>query len=305
VERNDGNRFRELFENMSSGAAIYRPTDDGEDFLVVDFNWAGELIERKRKDDVVGRRLTEAFPEVSGAGLLEVVRRVWRTSSPEYRLITVAGAKGEKEWRENHIFKLPSGEVVNVYNDVTENKKMEETLRQSEETWNSIAKNAAIVIVTVDRSGKIMFLNHAISGKDNSQIVGTKVQDYVSPEYADIVSQRIERVFRTGESDRYEVMGGPQGDNLMWHEVSFAPVELEGKIMAVSLIANDVTQRKRTEEALKTSEEKYRTLIEGSNHLPYAVDMQGIVKYVGPQVNRYGYSEDEVISRSFLEFVVS
>jgi PAS domain S-box-containing protein len=125
LEQEGEARFRELFENMSSGVAIYAATDDGNDFIITDFNWAGELIERMRKEEVIGNRLTVSFPEASNAGLLDVVQRVWSTSNPEYSLISVTTAEGDIQWRENHVFKLPAGEIVNVYDDVTDSKRTE------------------------------------------------------------------------------------------------------------------------------------------------------------------------------------
>ena len=304
MEQEGETRFKELFENMSSGAAIYSATDDGTDFMVADFNWAGELIERKRKDEVIGKTLTEAFPEASEAGLLDVVRRVWSTANPEYRLISLTNAEGANEWRENHIFKLPSGEVVNVYNDITETKRTEEALRQSEEKWSSIAKNAANIIITVDRTGTILFINHTIDGADTSQVIGRKVQDFAPPEYTQILSDQIEWVFQTGESARYEGRGGLGDMKDLWHEVHFGPIKQDGKIVAVSLIANDIGQRKQAEEALKESEEKYRTLIENATTPIAYYDLSGHVIFINASgAGELGKTPDEVIGKSVYDIL--
>jgi PAS domain-containing protein len=71
--------FRELFNTMSSGVTIYRATDDGEDFIITDINPAGERISRIKKQDIVGKTVTEIFPGVKEIGLLGVLQDVWKT----------------------------------------------------------------------------------------------------------------------------------------------------------------------------------------------------------------------------------
>jgi len=118
-------RFRELFDNMSSGVAVCEAVDGGGDFVLRDFNKAGERIEGIAKDEVIGGRLTETFPGVRKFGLLEVFRRVWRTGTPEYHPVTLYQDERIAGWRENYVYKLPSGEVVAIYDDVTERKQAE------------------------------------------------------------------------------------------------------------------------------------------------------------------------------------
>ena len=118
-------RFRELFENMGSGVAVYEARDEGDDFVITGFNRAAERIESISRDKVMGRSVLEAFPGLKDFGLFEVFQRVWRTGKPErfpaalYRDERISG------WREYYVSRLPSGEVVAIYEDVTERKRAE------------------------------------------------------------------------------------------------------------------------------------------------------------------------------------
>ncbi|MEA2038553.1 MAG: ATP-binding protein [Thermodesulfobacteriota bacterium] len=121
-------RFRELFENMRSGVAVYEVVDDGKDFVFKEFNRGAEKIEGVSREAVVGKRLTEAFPGVKEAGIFETFQRVWRTGKPEYLPDAMYSDERIIGWRENNIYKLPSGEVVAIYDDITDRKQAEEEL---------------------------------------------------------------------------------------------------------------------------------------------------------------------------------
>jgi PAS domain S-box-containing protein len=132
-------QFHELFETMPSGVAIYEAVEDGNDFVFKRFNSAGEKIEGIGRESVIGHKVTEVFPGVEELGLLDVFKRVWETGRPEYHPISMYQDNRIVGWRENRIFKLPSGEIVTVYEDVTaqkeaqkEKEKLETQLRQSQ-----------------------------------------------------------------------------------------------------------------------------------------------------------------------------
>jgi signal transduction histidine kinase/PAS domain-containing protein len=118
-------RYRELFNNISSGVAVYEAIDDGHDFLFRDFNAAGENIEGIKKENLLGKRVTEIFPGIKDFGLLDKFQQVWKTGKPVFYPITLYHDNRTMGWRENYIYQLPTGEIVAAYNDVTEKKTAE------------------------------------------------------------------------------------------------------------------------------------------------------------------------------------
>lgn len=127
-------RLLALFNHMPNGVAVYQPIDDGKDFILRNMNHAGEIMSRIRIDEERGKLLTEVFPGVREMGLLAVFRNVWKTGLPEYlhemRFVT---SSGEEIWFENSVYKLPFGELVAVYKDITEQKMAKATLLKGEE----------------------------------------------------------------------------------------------------------------------------------------------------------------------------
>jgi len=123
ILRESESRFRELFDNMNSGVAIYEAVDNGLDFIIKDINGAGERISEVRKDAIYGKSIQEVFPGVEEFGLLDVLKSVWETGEMMYHPVSLYKDNRLLQWVENYVYKLPSAELVAVYDDVTEEKK--------------------------------------------------------------------------------------------------------------------------------------------------------------------------------------
>jgi PAS domain S-box-containing protein/putative nucleotidyltransferase with HDIG domain len=113
-------RLHQMFESMSSGVVLYESADEGCEFVLTDMNRSAEQITQTAKTSCIGLKLSNAFPGARRIGLDEVLQRVWLTGSPE-----VLGARLYEDdrmrlWVENFVYKLPSGEVVAMFDDVTE-----------------------------------------------------------------------------------------------------------------------------------------------------------------------------------------
>lgn len=126
-------RFHELFDNMHGCVAVYRATGQGNDFDILDFNKSAQKVEKVKKSEVIGKRLTKVFPGAKAFGILDVFKRVWRTGIPEHFPMAQYKDNRISGWRDNYIYKLPTGEIVAIYEDVTELKQAEEELRENRE----------------------------------------------------------------------------------------------------------------------------------------------------------------------------
>ncbi len=124
--RDSEKRFRELFNHMSAGVAIYESPDNGQRFLFKNLNTAGLKNAQKKKEDVVGREVRDVFPGIEALGLFDVFKRVWKTGNPEHHPTNLYQDDKVMLWVENYVCKLPSGELVAIYEDTTARKKAEE-----------------------------------------------------------------------------------------------------------------------------------------------------------------------------------
>ena len=127
-------RWKDLFRRSRNAIAVYTVIDDGRDFIFKDFNPAAEHVEGVKREDIVGRRATEVFPGVESFGLLDVFRRVWKTGNPEHHDVSLYKDEKIEGWRENFVYRLQSGEIVAIYDDVTERKRLTHRLIEVQET---------------------------------------------------------------------------------------------------------------------------------------------------------------------------
>lgn len=138
-------RYRELFNNMSSGVAVFKPVNNNRDFIFIDFNRAAERIERMKKEDVLGKNFIKVVPSAARYGLLDTFRRVLETGKPEYHPVAISRDGILKTWKENYVYRLPSGEIVDVYDDITERKRAEKKLLGYQEKLQSLASELSLV----------------------------------------------------------------------------------------------------------------------------------------------------------------
>src|SRR3989338_414263 len=123
-------QFRELFNNMSSGVVVYRAQNEGEDFILLNMNKAGERISKVNREHVVGKSVLELFPGVVKMGLFEVLQKVWKTGKPQHQAAVFYEDGRLSQWVENDVYRLHSGEIVAVYTDITEREETKEKERK-------------------------------------------------------------------------------------------------------------------------------------------------------------------------------
>ena len=157
--RESEEKFKSLFENMRSGVAVYEAENNGEDFIFKDLNKAGEQIDKIARGELIGKSVLKIFPSVKDFGLFDVLQRVWKTGQPEHHPITIYKDERITGWRENYIYKLPSGEIVAVYDDVSERKQMEEALQESEKNLSITLNSIGDAVIATDTKGCVTRMN--------------------------------------------------------------------------------------------------------------------------------------------------
>ena len=181
-------RYRQMFEYMSSGMVTYEAVEDGADFIIKSLNEASEKTEHVSREEVVGRRVTEVFPGVRDFGLLDVLGRVWRTGESEECPAAFYTDGRISGWRENFVYRLPTGEIAAIYDDVTARRQAEEALRTAQQQSMDIIEFLPDATVVISVEGKVIAWNRAIellTGVRKEEILGKGMDAYAKAFYGE------------------------------------------------------------------------------------------------------------------------
>ncbi len=138
-------RYKDLVATINSGVAIYKVLNDGKfgsDYEFQEFNRASEAIEGKSRAEVIGKKLSDLRPNIDEYGLIPIFRQVWKTGEPAFFPAKQYVDNKYSNYYENRVFKLDSGEIVAIYDDVTEKENAFLELKNSKERFD-IAMNAS------------------------------------------------------------------------------------------------------------------------------------------------------------------
>jgi PAS domain-containing protein len=117
--------YQLLFDTTHNGVAVFKAINGGEDFEFVDMNKVAEDLEQIQREAVIGKRLCDVFQGAKTFGLLDVLQRVWQTGQPDSHTAPLYGDDRTAGWRENQVFKLPTGDVVTIYKKISEKNEDE------------------------------------------------------------------------------------------------------------------------------------------------------------------------------------
>jgi PAS domain S-box-containing protein len=293
------NRYRSLVDNMHDCVAVYRAVDNGEDFVIIDFNHAAEKTEQVQREAVTGHRVTEVFPGVKEFGILDVFRRVWRTGSPESFPVSLYKDNRISGWRDNFVYKLPSGEIVASYSDETARKQAEEALQKSEEQYRSLVETTGTGYVILDTNGRVLTANQEylrLCGRSAfADIEGKPVTDWTAPYDIERNAREIEQCLRTGRVRNLEIDYQRPDGTIQPVEIN-ASVTQSGTTQVILTLCRDIAERKRVAESVRQNEERYRVVADFTYDWEYWMSPEGKFIYVSPSSERItGYRPEEFL----------
>ena len=184
----------------------------------------------------------------------------------------------------------------------------EEELRESEERFRSLVEATSDWIWEVDANGTYTYAGPRVKdllGYEPSEVIGKKPFDFMPTEEAKRVADEFTAIVKSGRPfSSLENLKLRKDGRMVMIETSGVPIfDSEGKLRGYRGIDRDITERKQAEEALRKSEAQYRLLFENANEA-IAVVCEGKLCFVNPKHNEIGgYSEDELTSRPFVDFV--
>ena len=193
--------------------------------------------------------------------------------------------------------------MMGIIQDITDRKRAEAALRESESLLRSIMDNSKDIIFVKDRECRFVFMNPAgcrLNGLTPAQLVGrTKTDFHSDPAEAARVQADDRRVMASGRMETIEEeFSAADGTRHVFLTTKVARRDSEGKIIGLIGVAHDITDRKQAEAALRQSESKYRRIFENVQDIFYQTDNDGRIIEISPSIERYsGFRREELIGR--------
>ncbi len=199
--------------------------------------------------------------------------------------------------------------VLSTFVDITQQKLAEERVRESQRWFQAVVDNTYDAMVIDDVDGKVVFANNRfleLFGFTREELPNIGLEDYIAPKYLPQLRARHKaRVRGAAEPTHFEYEGLRRDGRRIWVEVNVAPIkDADGRTIHTQSTIRDITDRKQAEQALRESEQRYRGIVETAQEGIATHDPDGTITYVNQRMaDMLGYSREEIIGRSSLDFV--
>ena len=305
--------YKQLFNTVKEGIAIYKVEDNGKQFIIKELNTASLNIEKLKIEDVIGKDVTEVFPGIEEMGLLEVFKEVFSTGKPKQFADKLYKDDRITGWRKHYVYKLPNSDIVTVYEDLTQEYADTEMLKHSAEEldftqhyFEAVFNAEDDFIFTTIGGEKVDRMNNALL-----EFLDFKNEEAFSKEHLCVC-------------EYFEKDGGgyltKETDSQMWLDYMLLHLEIDHRVLMhkkgieyiFSISAFKINLDRKNRYVVVMSDitslihhkQKYQNLLESIGEWVWEVDALGHYTYVNSLVEEIlGYSPKEIIGKDFLDFM--
>jgi PAS domain S-box-containing protein len=252
-----------------------------------------------RVEELLGCSLLQFIPQAHRASLEELYRGVLKTGEPARFEIRYQNADGTLSHFEHRVMPVVESGVVRsltvAVTDVTDRKRAEAALRESQMTLQTVAASSADWLGLFDRQRRCVFLNRAFNNIPPENWIGAPVEDFSPPADRAYVHEIFEHIMRTGEArDFDQVIFDPQRGP-RYFELRARPVQADGRVFGTVVNITEVTERHAQQDVMRTQARILQTMREGVvlvDSASYAI------KLTNPAFDRmFRYGPQELLGR--------
>ncbi len=293
--RESEEKYRTIIDNIVDA---YYEVDLAGTFTFV--NDSGPVILGYKKHEIVGKNYQDLSLVEESRKIQETFNTVRRTGKPVkahyWRFIAKGGSPKDLELSVS-LRRDAEGRITGfrgIARDVTERRRAEEVIRRNEETARALLNATTDAAALMDVWGTVLASNEVFAarvGLTAHDVIGRNISRILDPARDGERKRRSEEVFRTGRPVRFVDV---QDDTYM--DFSIYPVfDAYGAVERIAVFSRDITEQRRTEEALARETERFQTLSEHSPFGMLTITSEGRVSYVNPKFTElFGYELWEI-----------
>jgi len=205
-----------------------------------------------------------------------------------------------------------------LIDEIEVRKNTENAFRASEERYRLLANNVTDVIWTRDLNLNLTYVSPSIlnqQGYTVEELKNRNLEEGLAPDSLKLVRKVFEEELENekgkkadlSRSRTIEIEVKCKDGSTKWTEAKMSFLrDQDGTSIGIIGVTRDISERKKAEEALRDSEEKYKNLVENIKEVIYTLDKNGLITYISPAVKTIlGYDSSEIIGKSFVEFIYS
>jgi PAS domain S-box-containing protein len=304
---------KRAFDAISRLATIVESSDDAIiggtlEGVITSWNKGAEKLYGYSAGEILGQPISVLAPPERSEEVTQILARLKRGERIEEYELERVRKDGSLIYISLSLFRLTGsrGEVTGaaaIARDVTERKRAEQALHESEERYRSLVEAAPDVIFTVSaEDGSLTSLNPAfetLTGWSRAEWLGRPFVGMVHPDDLPVAVERFQKALRGETHPPHELrVLCKSGEYLVGEFTSTSHVK-DGKVVGQLGIARDITDRKRADEALRESEELYRSVVTSVAEGIMLVDRGGAIVACNRSAERIlGLTTEELIGRT-------
>jgi PAS domain S-box-containing protein len=303
-------RLQSILDVAPFGTFVYELHDDG-DLVFVSGNQSASRILKTDCSRFIGKTIEEAFPALASTGIPEAYRNVIRDGKPFHRDVVEYGTDEISGVFEVHAVPLAQNRMTVFFRDISEKKKAEQELEQSETRFRALIQNSSDIIQILDQEKRLVYSSPAIykilgypEGSQNNR----NLLELVHPDDRGRVAADLEEVYirkNPGTPTEYRMLTA-DGGSLYVESVGVNLLDVPG-VNGIVINTHAVHERKQAEQALSESEERFRLIFQHSNDAIYLFEITSsgmpgkIVDTNEVAVRQTGFAKDELVQKSLLD----
>ncbi len=300
--------LREMIDAAPFGAHFYELHADGR-LIFTGHNRQSRALLGAHGPGLIGLPIEEAFPGLVNTPIPDAYRRVATSGEPFEKESVPYDRDGIQGTFEIHALQTGPDRMAVFFRDVTVERQAREDLRQHAATLRAILDGSRQLVFLLDRNRRIVDLNRlarektpVLFGRELKQGDSLPLDELIP--FNEAIQDRFEKAL-AGEEITIEREVRRKDGATAWYVLDYYPVRAEsGEILGVCVSGTEITGRRVAEDALRHSEQRYRTLYLNTPVMLHSIDPEGrIVSVSNHWLKKLGYTRDEVIGHKSTEFL--